>query len=74
LETVSFTITTRYQNQMSLLGFWLTIVFGATEIGFIASGIAIWYYHTELLAVLGWTVVSTLLSALILWLILRKKV
>ena len=74
LETVSFTITTRYQNQMSLLGFWLTIVFGATEIGFIASGIAVWYYPTELLAVLGWTVVPTLLSALILWLMLRKKV
>lgn len=74
LDTVSFTITTRYQNQMSLLGFWLTIIFGATEIGFIASSIAVWYYHTDLLAVLAWTIVPTLLSALTLWLILRKKV
>jgi hypothetical protein len=35
---------------MTLLQFWLTVVFGATEIGFIASGIAAWYYRTELLA------------------------
>lgn len=74
LDTVSFTITTRYQNQMTLLEFWLTVIFGATEIGFIASGIAAWYYHTELLAVLTWTILPSIVTAIILWLILRKKV
>ena len=52
LDTVSFAITTRYQRSMTLLQFWLTVVFGATEIGFIASGIATWYYRAELGAVL----------------------
>lgn len=74
LEVVSFTITTRYQNQMTLVGFWLTVIFGATEIGFIASGIAVWYYHSELFFVLAWTILPTIVTAIFLWLILRKKV
>lgn len=55
LEAASFAITTRYRQCMTLLQFWLTIVFGATEIGFIASGIATWHYRAELGGV-GWTV------------------
>lgn len=74
LETVSFAITTRYQKRMTLLQFWLTVVFGATEIGFIASGIATWYYRAELGAVLGWTVGASVVSGLILVLLLRGKV
>jgi len=74
LDTVSFAITTRYQKRMTLLQFWLTIVFGATEIGFIASGIATWYYRTGLGAVLGWTVGASLVSGLVLVLLLRGKI
>jgi hypothetical protein len=74
LDTVSFAITTRYQRRMTLLQFWLTVVFGATEIGFIASGIATWYYRQELAAVLGWTVGASVVSGLILVLLLRGKV
>ena len=74
LDTVSFAITTRYQKRMTLLQFWLTVVFGATEIGFIASGIATWYYRQELAAVLGWTVGASVVSGLILVLLLRGKV
>lgn len=74
LETVSFAITTRYQKRMNLLQFWLTIVFGATEIGFIASGIATWYYQAELGAVLAWTVGASIASGLILVMLLRGKV
>lgn len=74
LETVSFEITTRYQQRMTILQFWLTIVFGATEIGFIASGIASWYYHTELGAVLAWTFGATLVSGLGLAALLRGKI
>jgi len=37
LDAVSFALTTRYQKRMTLLQFWLTIVFGATEIGFIGG-------------------------------------
>jgi hypothetical protein len=73
LESVSFEITTRYQQRMMTLQFWLTIVFGATEIGFIAAGIATWYYHTELLAVLAWTVGAALLSGAGLTAVLRGK-
>jgi hypothetical protein len=74
LDAVSFAITTRYQKRMTLLQFWLTVVFGATEIGFIASGIAAWYYRSGLWMVLGWTVGSSLGAALILVLLLHKKV
>lgn len=66
LDTVSFAITTRDQKRMTLLQFWLTVAFGATEIGFIASGIATWYYRAELGAVLGWTVGASVVSGLIL--------
>jgi len=74
LEAVSFAITTRYQKRMTLLQFWLTVVFGATEIGFIASGIATWHYRAELWAVLAWTVGASLVSGLILVLLLWGKV
>jgi hypothetical protein len=73
LETVSFTLTTRYQQRMTEMQFWLTVVFGATEIGFIASGIAMWFYRSELGAVLAWTVGATLLSAGVLVALLRRR-
>jgi hypothetical protein len=73
LDVISFEITTRYQNSMTLLQFWLTVVFGAAEIGFIASGIATWYYDTGLGLVLAWTIGITVVSGLILILLLRGK-
>jgi hypothetical protein len=73
LESVSFEITTRYQNRMTVLQFWLTIVFGAAEIGFIASGIATWYYKSGLLSVLAWTVGTTIVAGIILASLLRGK-
>jgi hypothetical protein len=73
LDAVSFAITTRYQKRMTLLQFWLTVVFGATEIGFIASGIATWHYRSELGAVLAWTVGTTLASGLLIVGLLRGK-
>lgn len=33
LDTVSFAITTRYQKRITLLQFWLTVVFGGAQIG-----------------------------------------
>ncbi|BAN36875.1 hypothetical protein SCD_n03076 (plasmid) [Sulfuricella denitrificans skB26] len=74
LEAVSFAITTRSQRHMTLLQFWLTIVFGASEIGFIAASISTWYYRTGLGAVLAWTIGAALLSGLILVMFLRGKV
>ncbi len=73
LDAVSFTITTRYQKRMTVLQFWLTLVFGATEIGFIASGIATWYYKSELSLVLAWTVGTAILAALVIASLLRGK-
>jgi hypothetical protein len=74
LEAVSFAITTRSQRHMTLLQFWLTIVFGASEIGFIAASIATWYYRSGLGIVLSWTIGAALLSGLGLALLLRGKV
>jgi len=74
LEAVSFAITTRSQRHLTLLQFWLTIVFGASEIGFIAASISTWYYHTGLGAVLAWTVGAALVSGLGLALLLKGKV
>lgn len=73
LEAVSFEITTRYQKRMTALQFWLTIVFGATEIGFIASSIATWYFDTGLGTVLGWTIGAALVSGTGLAILLRGK-
>jgi len=74
LEAVSFTITTRSQRHTTLLQFWLTIVFGASEIGFIAASIATWHYRTELWTVLAWTVGAALITGLGLSALLRGKV
>jgi len=74
LEAVSFAITTRSQRHMTLLQFWLTIVFGASEIGFIAASIATWYYPTGLWTVLAWTVGASLVTGLGLALMLKGKV
>jgi hypothetical protein len=74
LEAVSFTITTRSQQHVNLLQFWLTIVFGASGIGFSAASIATWYYRTGLGLVLAWTIGAALLSGLGLALLLRRKV
>ena len=74
LEAVSFAITTRSQRHMTLLQFWLTIVFGASEIGFIAASIATWYYRTGLGVVLAWTIGATLVTGLGLAALLRSNV
>lgn len=73
LDAVSFAITTRYQKRMTVLQFWLTLVFGATEIGFIASGIATWHYKTELSLVLAWTAGTAIVAAIIIASLLRGK-
>jgi hypothetical protein len=73
LEAVTFEITTRYQKQMMNLQFWLTIVFGAAGIGFMALAIATWYYKTELVAVIAWTIGATLASGVTLVAMLRGK-
>jgi hypothetical protein len=74
LDTVSFAITTRYQRRITSLQFWLTVVFGATEIGFIATSIATWYYRAGLASVLAWTLGASIVSGIILVLLLRGKV
>ena len=73
LETVSFALTTRYQQQMTQMQFWMTVVFGATEIGFIAASIATWHYRTELGAVLAWTLGAAVVSAGVLVAMLSQR-
>jgi len=74
LEAVSFAITTRSQRHLTLLQFWLTIVFGASEIGFIAASISTWYYRTGLVTVLAWTIGSAIVTGVGLAALLRGKV
>lgn len=45
----------------------------ATEIGFIASSIATWYYGSGLATVLAWTVGATGVSAAVLILALQNR-
>jgi hypothetical protein len=73
LDMVSFTLTTRAEQRMTLLQFWLTVVFGSTEIGFIAASIATWYYHTGLATVLAWTIGAAVVSAIMLIAALRNQ-
>lgn len=60
LEALAFEITTRSQQSVSRLGFWLSTSFGAIETGFAAARVANWYYANNLGAVLGWTIYATL--------------
>lgn len=64
LASLTFEITTRNQQTVNRLGFWLTTSFGAIETGFVAASIATWYYASELGAVLAWTIGVTLATAL----------
>jgi hypothetical protein len=73
LGALTFEITTRNQQSVSRLGFWLTTSFGAIETGFVAASIATWYYTDDLLAVLGWTVGVTIATALVISSLLRWK-
>lgn len=73
LEALTFEITTRNQQSVSQLGFWLTTSFGAIETGFVASSIATWYYADNLGAVLGWTIGVTLVTALVISSLLRWR-
>ncbi|MCI4430846.1 MAG: hypothetical protein JHC40_16965 [Burkholderiales bacterium] len=73
LEALTFEITTRNQQAVNRLGFWLTTSFGAIETGFVAASIATWYYSDNLPAVLGWTVGVTLATALVISRLLRWK-
>lgn len=72
LASLTFEITTRNQQTVNRLGFWLTTSFGAIETGFVAAGIATWYYSTELGAVLAWTVGTTAATALGIAALLRR--
>jgi hypothetical protein len=76
LEALTFEITTRNQQSVNRLGLWLTTSFGAIETGFVAAGIATWYYANtnNLIAVLGWTVGVTLATALAIASFLRWKI
>ncbi len=73
LEALTFEITTRSQQSVSRLGFWLTTSFGAIETGFVAASIATWYYSSNLGAVLGWTIGVTLVTALVISTLLRWR-
>jgi hypothetical protein len=73
LEALTFEITTRSQQSVSRLGFWLTTSFGAIETGFVAASIATWYYSSNLGAVLGWTMGVTLATALVISGLLRWR-
>lgn len=73
LDAVSFEITTLYQKRTTVLQSWLTLVFGVTGIGSIASGIATWHYKTELSMVLAWTAGTSILAAMVIALLLRGK-
>ena len=72
LEAITFEITTRNQQTVNHMGFWLTILFGAIETGFLASSLATWYYVDNLLAVLSWTLGATVVTAITIALLLRR--
>jgi hypothetical protein len=74
LEAVSFTITTQSQRHMTIMEFWLTVVFGAAEIGFLGASIATWYYRTGIGVVLAWTAGSSIIAGLTLIWVLKGKI
>lgn len=73
LDIVTFSITTRYQRNTTRIGVWLTVIFGAIETGFVAVGIATWYYANDLGAILGWSIGMTMATALLFALLLYPR-
>ena len=74
LEAVTFDITTRYQRNSSVLTFWLTVLFGALETGFLVSSVASLFYVENPFMVIVWSVVAVVVTAGILSLILYNRI
>jgi len=73
MEALTFEITTRNQRSVNRLGLWLTTSFGAIQTGSVAASVAVWYYTNNVVAVLGWTVGVTFLTALAISSLLRWR-
>ncbi len=74
VDAITFDITTRSQRDNNIITFWLTVIFGALETGFLASTIAALYYVNDLFMVILWAVLPSAVMAGMLSLILYKRV
>jgi formate-dependent nitrite reductase membrane component NrfD len=74
LDAVTFDITTRYQRNTNVLTFWLTVLFGALESGFLASDVASSFYMNNPFMVILWTFFASAVTAAILSLILYNRI
>jgi hypothetical protein len=74
LDAVTFDITTRYQRNTNVLTFWLTVLFGALESGFLASDVASSFYMNNPFMVILWTFFASAVTAGILSLILYNRI
>jgi hypothetical protein len=73
LESVTFEITTRYQQTTNLLQFSLTVVLGALQASSVAAVVAAVHYGNEPLAVLSWAAAAGLAAATAITLLLRRR-
>ena len=73
IDSVTFEITTRYQQTTNLLQFSLTVVVGALEASSVAAVVAAVHYGNEPLAVLSWAAAAGLATATAITLRLRRR-
>jgi hypothetical protein len=74
LDAVTFDITTNYERNTNVLTFWLTILFGSLDIGLLTEGIASIYYVHNLMMILIWTVISTAVTSLGIYVLLYRRI
>jgi len=73
LESVTFDITTKYQRTTNMLQFALTVVLGALEASFLAASLASIRYGHNLGPVLAWAAGGGLVAAVVVSLLLWRR-
>jgi hypothetical protein len=73
LESVTFEITTRYQQTMNVLQFSLLVVFGALTASSVAAVVAAGRYGQDSLPIVAWAVGTGLVAASAVILLLRRR-
>lgn len=74
LEDVSFGFTRQSFRRATIMEFWLTIVFGASEIELQAARAATYYYSTGVDVVLARTIDSGIVAGVVRVTVLKEKI
>lgn len=74
LDVVIFDITTNYSRNSNTLSFWLTVLFGSLDTGLLTKSIVSIYYSHNIPTIIAWTAFVTVLTSLIIFALLYRKI